>query len=358
MDVTLIQSLPWFSTLLADVERELERRQGQKNSRRPNIEKEIQQLDSKIKGWRLSLGNPDLDSSVREIIEEDLRVAISEKCNKEFLLAEADAEAQQAERFVDPQLVVDRIDRLANVLGTKNPSLGNLELSMHIDRIDCFPDSRVILRTCRLGVLADAIEMFAVKDLKPSGAKSTDGADSSRVKSRRRAKLRIDDWDPKNGDVNVARQWAADPNRFEGLGDEWFEEQEFFIPEKMWPYKEMAIEVATQRLAGFTHEELAEKFGVTVPTIRKALRHADATDERFRDMPKKVPRARWHEDHALEVAAKKAERLSTNELVEHFGKSDTTIRAALKHARRMAEQDVGDSEAKDSSGGSHITDGA
>ena len=335
MDLTLMQSLPWFTELVADVEKELERRRGQKNSRRPAIEQEIQQLDAQIKGWRLSLGNPELDSSVREMIEEDLRVASSEKCGKEVLLAQADAEAQQAERFVDPQLVVDRINRLGDVLASSNPSLGNLELSMHIDRIDCFQDGRVIMRTCRLGILADAIEMFADNDSEPSRAKSTDVADSSRVKPRRREKLRIDDWDPKDGDVNAARQWAADPNRFAGLGEEWFEEQEFCIPEKMWPYKAMAIEVATQRLAGLTHEELAEKFGVTAPTIRKSLRHASKMDGRFRNLPRKMARARWHEDKAMIVAAKKAEGLGTDELVAFFSKSDTTIRKALVHAAKL-----------------------
>lgn len=46
--------------------------------------------------------------------------------------------------------------------------------------------------------------------------------------------------------------------------------------------------------------------------------------------------SRWHEDHALEVAAKKAEGLGTNELAAYFGKTDTTIRKALEHARIAA----------------------
>jgi hypothetical protein len=100
----------------------------------------------------------------------------------------------------------------------------------------------------------------------------------------------------------------------------------------------MAIEVATMR-PGKTHEKLAAVFGVTVPTIRKALDYAAEIDERFKDMPKKMPRSRWHEEHALEVAAKKkAENLGTNELVAFFAKSDTTIRAALEHARKLSGQ--------------------
>ena len=51
-----------------------------------------------------------------------------------------------------------------------------------------------------------------------------------------------------------------------------------------------------------------------------------------------MARARWDEDHALEVATKGAEGLGTNELVEFFKKSDTTIRKALAHAAKLLAQ--------------------
>jgi hypothetical protein len=38
-------------------------------------------------------------------------------------------------------------------LARNNPTLGNLELSMHIDRIDCYDDGKVVLRTCKLGAV-------------------------------------------------------------------------------------------------------------------------------------------------------------------------------------------------------------
>lgn len=57
------------------------------------------------------------------------------------------------------------------------------------------------------------------------------------------------------------------------------------------------------------------------------------------ELPRKMPRSRWHEEHALEVAAKKkAENLGTNELVAFFKKSDTTIRAGLEHACKLSEE--------------------
>ncbi len=115
------------------------------------------------------------------------------------------------------------------------------------------------------------------------------------------------------------------------------------IPEKTWPFQDMAIEVATDRLAGFTHEQLADKYGVTPPTIRKSLKHAAEVDERFRDMPTKMARSRWHEEHADEVASlKEAQGLSTLQLAEHFDRSDTTIRKAIGHARNRETGDQTD----------------
>ena len=87
---------------------------------------------------------------------------------------------------------------------------------------------------------------------------------------------------------------------------------------------------------------MREEFGKTPPTIRRALQFAKEMDERFAEMPKKMPRARWDEVHAEEVAAKKAEGLGTNELAKHFSKSDTTIRKALEYAKEMAKRKKGD----------------
>ena len=53
-----------------------------------------------------------------------------------------------------------------------------------------------------------------------------------------------------------------------------------------------------------------------------------------------MPRRRWHEDHAVEVAALKANGMSTRELAEHFGKSEPTIRKALEHAAELPEETI------------------
>ena len=84
-------------------------------------------------------------------------------------------------------------------------------------------------------------------------------------------------------------------------------------------------------------EKVAAHFGKTVPTIRAALKYACA-DGSFQELPAKMPRARWHVDHAAEVAALKAQGMTTAELAQHFQKSDTTIRAALKSAKEQTDE--------------------
>ncbi len=76
---------------------------------------------------------------------------------------------------------------------------------------------------------------------------------------------------------------------------------------------------------------------MTPPTIRKALKYAtQALGIVLSSLPKKMARADWAKDHAVEVARLKASGRNTVELAEHFGKSDTTIRKALKHAEESA----------------------
>ena len=325
MDTKDVLNLEWFQSLCSDVRNQLAQLQQDKTDRRPALGSELNELASQIAGWTVSLGNVQLPPTVRSAIETSLEKAIDRQQQIELQLNEEDALAKTVEQTLDPQAVADRLGRLDEVLAANNPSMGHVALCQHIDRIDCYRDGRVVLRTCKLGALAGAVDALRAEPAAPSSSKP--------VRARRRAKRRVDDAD--DFDWETAAFWAADPDRFAGLDECWFEEREFRIPEKSWPYQEMAIAVATKRLNGLTHEELAEKFGVTVPTIRKSLDYAAKTDERFRDLPKKIQRTRWYEDHALDVAAKQAKGYGTQELVDFFGKSDTTIRKALCHAAKI-----------------------
>jgi DNA-binding transcriptional regulator YiaG len=132
-------------------------------------------------------------------------------------------------------------------------------------------------------------------------------------------------------EINAAH--VADVNRFAGLAAEWFWVDEFRPPEPTCWAKENAAAVAKLRLKNWTHSKLSTHFRVSIPTIRHALTLAEAEFPELLQMPRKMPRKRWHEEHAEEVAALRNE-LTIKELAKHFGKSVTTILAALESAKR------------------------
>lgn len=234
--------------------------------------------------------------------------------------------------MLDPAAVLERLHRLDRVLGAGNPALGNLELARHIERIDCLPDGRVEMRTNVVGVFEGAAEL-----LTPPGAEAPAGTPADgRVVPRRRAKRRLDAAgdDAPPADCGPA---LLDPARFAGLDARWvWTETATLSAEPCWSEKN-AADLAARRRQGLTHEALAETFGVTVPTIRHALRIAAGrglTD----GLPKKQPRPRWPEDHAEEVAAARAESPTPTlkQLSERFGRSEPLIREALKIAAARA----------------------
>ena len=329
----------WLAPLVRDVRREVVRLADTEPNLCEAWDHELKELQAKQAGWALSLANRDLNPAIRAAIEAEWERALARQQEIECLRSEREHCQERLEAVLDFKQVTDCLARLPEVLALNNPTLGNMELSLHIDRIECFHDGKIVLRTCKLGALAGGVEMLATdsgtSDAPQEALAATNCGEVHRVTPRRRARLRGDG----GTDMKAVANAVADPNRFAGLNDQWFWEDVFQIPEKTWPFQEIAMAVATERQAGKTHEELAEMFGVTVTTIRKAIRYAGEIDERFQGMPKKMRQSRWHEDHAREVAAKKAEGLGTNDLVAFFGKSDTSIRAALEHARKLSDQE-------------------
>jgi len=339
MDDKRHQKPKWLPDVIAQVRSELGRLSESEQQQGPALKAEHEALARNKKGWAQSLANPDLPTSLRTEIEIECATAGERMQEIENLLSEDACRHQAGEDLVDEDSILNRIERLSQVLAEHNPTLGNLELSLHIDKIVCAPDGSVTVRTCKLGALTGAIELLADDDV--GEFENAEGNNNShpkhQVNRRRRGRLRVTDADDSHVDMRALADFVADPHRFAGLGDEWFWEDQFIIPETTWPFQEMAIAVATDRLAGLTHEQLASQYDVTTPTIRKALKYAEEKlDIDLSALPQKMPRSRWHEDHAAEVAElKAAEGLSTQQLVERFGKSDTTIRAALTHASQL-----------------------
>ncbi|MEM9569151.1 MAG: hypothetical protein AAF974_12685, partial [Cyanobacteria bacterium P01_E01_bin.34] len=55
----------------------------------------------------------------------------------------------------------------------------------------------------------------------------------------------------------------------------------------------------------------------------------------FSALPRRMPRPRWAEEHAAEVAQLRGNGMGTADLAKHFGKSDTSIRQALAYFRQL-----------------------
>jgi DNA invertase Pin-like site-specific DNA recombinase len=269
-----LQRTEWFGPLVRQVQEELDRLAAEQQDDGPALEKEVQDLRDQVRGWSQSLAKSDLPPAVRSVIEKDFNDALQRQRELERQLAERQAPHQGVRAVVEPEQVVARLNRLAEVLAQNNPTRGNLELSMHIDHIRCHKDGLVIVRTCKLGALAGAVELLA--DLPGGGGEpaAQTGSDSG-VRPRRRARRRTD-----GDDEDLERLWetavmAADVHRFSRLGPEWFAEDAFRMPQ-CWS-DEHAVEVATKKQeTGWSPVELAAHFGKSAPTIRLALRKASS----------------------------------------------------------------------------------
>jgi DNA-binding CsgD family transcriptional regulator len=331
-----VQPPLWLGELTEQVRCELSRLAEAEDHQRPAREEEKRRLEDMAKGWSQSLAKADLSPALRSAIESEWTKALARIQEIENLLAEDHARRRQVDDLLDAEEVMARLKRLPEVLASNNPTLGNLELSLHVDRIDCYADGRVVLRTYKLGALAGAAELIA-SDSNGRQINVESGnrdAAAHQATPRRRARLRVESEEAAAGDLDAAADMAADPHRFAGLDDSWFWEDEFHVPHQTSWAKANAVDVARLRATGMTTEALAAHFGKSIPTIRASLSFAAELDESLRALPKKMPRRRWHEDHAVKVASLRASGMSTAEIAEQLGKSDVTIRKALDFARQ------------------------
>lgn len=338
MDRDVLLANSWFPKLVDDVRQEVVRRTEAQSDPRPAWERECQDLEAQIVGWSQSLAKADLPSAVRSMLETQLESALARKSELECCCAEYANRKARVEQILDPQAVVTQLNRLHEVLATHDPTRTNLELCLFIDRIDCHPDGRVVLRTCKLGALPEAVDLLVVPD-RTGGQAAGDDARIGQARPRRRARLRTDPFADDKIDLEAAAHRAADPERFAGLAEHWFWEDVFQIPVRTCWAEDYAAAIAELRAKGKTHEQLAVLFGVAVPTIRKALTIAAKTDAAVSALPKKMPRARWQDLHFQEVGALRRQGCSLKDLCRHFGRSEPLIRAALRLAQETAQRE-------------------
>lgn len=334
MDASKLVKTSWFTGLCDQLRAELKIRTGDLKERRPALETEQQKLRQQSQGWAQTLAKPDLEPSLRAAVESHWEIALARLNEIAATLLELDGQVGSVDRLVNVADAAQRLQRLRDALESSNPTACNLELSQHIDKITCMPDGRVVLKICKLGPLREALSLVTNAAEVPQGLVASEPKSNTQ---RRRARLRTNPLALNASELKDAAHFAAESNRFANVGDQWFWIENLQIPAKTCWASEHAAQVATKRAEGVTMEELAKYFGKTIPTIRDALRRAGKQDPAIHNLPRKMPRRRWAVDHADEVADLKRRGMSVDEIAAKMDKSDTTIREALRLAQEREQ---------------------
>jgi predicted DNA-binding protein (UPF0251 family) len=283
MDENSVNMPAWLPELMEMVQAEFDNLGTQQLDGRPDLEVERDALRLNIQGWKQSLANPNLNSEIRNSLEAEWAAAEDRIQQIEQVFSKAEHRDDIAKQVLDQSEVLKRLLTLSDVLANNNPTRGNMELSLHVDRITCSPDGSVELRLCKLGSLPDAIQTLAeMKPKEDSQLLINNGQDPNqknprRTGPRRRGQLRITD---DAGDTNAKEvaNFVADPNRFANLDEKWFWIDKFKIPVKLSWVEQYAdavmrryqeLETATGKTPSLN--ALAREFGVSRPTIKTAI---------------------------------------------------------------------------------------
>jgi DNA invertase Pin-like site-specific DNA recombinase len=272
MDAKALEEGTWFLELLGFVQKELDGRRLAESRNHPNLERELRHVHNRVMGLRESLANFELAANVRRCLETDLGGLLNREAELQKTVSDDFKPPGSAQELVDPKQVVERLNRLAEVLRSGNPSEVNVELSHFVDRIECAGDGMVTLRTCRLGFAPSAFASVRTPQFSDQTVQPHDGPGWSDVTTRgtpRRRSIRcVEDRD--------AAHFVADPNRFEGLPDAWFWTETFRQPKRNAWAEDHADEVYSARLTvegkvRATFPELEKQFGRSKPTLRNAI---------------------------------------------------------------------------------------
>ena len=251
----------------------------------PQLESELADLQEKVNGWAMTLGQTQIPSMLRDKLTADCGNAFERIAEIEGIISDQQSESVVVDRLVQRSEIEERLSRLSEVLDGECPTTTNLELSMHIDRIDCFSDNRVVCRICKIGSVPDAVIWFSQSMEHLQSSKSIAEAGPYRTKPRRRGWLNVDDSSSSEDQIRDRINMATDPHRFDALPDDWFWIDEFNIPEKTFWAKENAARVKARfdelKKSGkkVSLNAIAKEFGVSRPTITRAL-DIDSSDDK------------------------------------------------------------------------------
>jgi hypothetical protein len=264
----------WLPGLVAQVQQVFQELDKKSPDLRSALNHERQQIENQCAGWSQSLANPTLSSGVRTEIEAQYSDAVARRAEIDTDLQEQEFIGVRNQELIERAPILDRLQRLDQVLAENNPTLGNLELSQVIDRIVCRSDRKVVLRMCKLGLLPEAIDVLATE---PNGeVPPSDSAPTKKPKTKPRRRTRLRTVGAENGtDARALADFVADPQRFSGLGDEWFWIKSFQVPEPKTPWYIANAEAVFCRRqeSKLSFDKLAVEFHTTDTTIRAAMKH-------------------------------------------------------------------------------------
>jgi hypothetical protein len=265
---------PWLGKAMDRIGQDLRAMAAQQPDPGPALQQQIQELQQRMAGWTVSLGKSDLPAALRHDLETQYAQAAQDLSEVQQKLAQSQNGQQTIADVLDVRVALERLRRLDQVLAGGNVTAGNLELSLHIDRIDVFADGRVRMHTSKLGIFEGAVELLAQGG---GAAPAAIEVAQSRVISRRRNPLRLNDPQYEESLSEAEKLKVTDSDRFTGLDPKWFWHDVLDVrPPQCWS-TEHAQEVAAlhrQDPKRWTNAELAKHFGKTPPTIRLARRRA------------------------------------------------------------------------------------
>ncbi len=324
---------PQFLDFVREVNRQLAELQPEAASVEARLIAELHALQQKMSGWMESLSKRDLPLSLRTAVEQQYDEADGRARQLETELQQVRHAENTRERLAAPEVVAERLLQQGELLAANNASALNLLLSQHIEGIHCDSEGRACVRLCKLGALGGAIDIVP-RDPGVTTRPSTATPAQFPARPRRRARLNPGDAIDDEEEVASANNFAVDPQRFGGLGEEWFTETVLEPPVHLSWAQQHARAVAEYRLQ--THCSMAKAgkhFGKSKPTIHAALVFARDTLG-IDALGKTVSRptlVNWPRENAAQVRAFFAQdTVSMADAVAHFEKSAPTIKKALK----------------------------
>ncbi|WP_425614226.1 hypothetical protein NA78x_004090 [Anatilimnocola sp. NA78] len=140
-----------------------------------------------------------------------------------------------------------------------------------------------LLEICKLGASPDIVDILAIEESTVEGAPQAEAPVGS-AKPRRRARRKFFNADRGSLEDRALADFAADPNRFAGLPNEFFWTDVFTFPVNTSWSESHALEVWNFWKAepGRSKNEVAMRFKKSLPKIRRALKFAEEQLDRNR----------------------------------------------------------------------------